>query len=97
MPGNRAGEVEYFVDRRGALLRALEQERRDPARFAFAGQVNVASSDEGRRLAREQAMALLRAGADHVTLGIVARDGAAALETMAREVAEPVRDAAGRA
>jgi alkanesulfonate monooxygenase SsuD/methylene tetrahydromethanopterin reductase-like flavin-dependent oxidoreductase (luciferase family) len=97
MPGNRAGEVEYFVDRRDALLRALEEAGRDPATFAFAGQVNVASNDDGRRRAREQAMALLRAGADHVTLGIVARDGAAALETMAREVAEPVRDAAGRA
>jgi hypothetical protein len=29
-------------------------------------------------------------------LGIVARDGPAALETMAREVAEPIRDASGR-
>jgi alkanesulfonate monooxygenase SsuD/methylene tetrahydromethanopterin reductase-like flavin-dependent oxidoreductase (luciferase family) len=96
MPGNRAGEVEYFADRRHALLRALEATGRDPATFAFAGQVNVPSNTAGRRLAREQALALLRAGADHVTLGIVARDGAAALRAMAREVAEPVRDASGR-
>jgi alkanesulfonate monooxygenase SsuD/methylene tetrahydromethanopterin reductase-like flavin-dependent oxidoreductase (luciferase family) len=97
MPGNRAGDVEYFVDRRDALMRALEEAGRDPATFAFAGQVNVAFSDDGRRLAREQALALLRAGADHVTLGIVARDGPEALRVMAREVAVPVREAAGRA
>jgi alkanesulfonate monooxygenase SsuD/methylene tetrahydromethanopterin reductase-like flavin-dependent oxidoreductase (luciferase family) len=96
MPGNRAGEVEYFADRRDLLLRALEATGRDPATFAFAGQVNVPSNTAGRRLARKQALALLRAGADHVTLGIVARDGAAALRAMAREVAEPVRDASGR-
>jgi hypothetical protein len=35
-------------------------------------------------------------GADHITLGIVARDGAPALEAMAREVAVPVLEAAGR-
>ena len=97
MPGNRAGDVDYFVDRRDALLRGLEEVGRDPATFAFAGQVNVPSSPDGRRLAREQAISLLRAGADHVTLGIVARDGPAALQTMAVEVAEPIRDAAGRA
>jgi alkanesulfonate monooxygenase SsuD/methylene tetrahydromethanopterin reductase-like flavin-dependent oxidoreductase (luciferase family) len=96
MPGNRAGDVDYFLDRRDALRRALDEVRRDPAEFAFAGQVNVASSADGRRLAREQATAFLRAGADHVTLGIVARDGPAALEAMARDVAEPIRDVAGR-
>ena len=96
MPGNRAGDVDYFVDRRDALLRALEAARRDPATFAFAGQVNVPSSPDGRRLAREQAISLLRAGADHVTLGIVARDGPDALRAMARDVAEPIREAAGR-
>ncbi len=96
MPGNRAGDVDYFVDRREALLRALEEARRDPATFAFAGQVNVPSSPDGRRLAREQAIALLGAGADHVTLGIVARDGPGALRVMARDVAEPIREAAGR-
>ena len=96
MPGNRAGDVEYFVDRRDALLRALDEAGRDPATFAFAGQVNVPSSPDGRRRAREEAIALVGAGADHVTLGIVARDGPAALATMAREVAEPVRDGSGR-
>jgi alkanesulfonate monooxygenase SsuD/methylene tetrahydromethanopterin reductase-like flavin-dependent oxidoreductase (luciferase family) len=96
MTGNRAGDVDYFVERRDALLRALDDVGRDPAGFAFAGQINVESSIHGRRRAREEALAFLEAGADHVTLGIVAREGSAALEAMAREVAEPVRDAAGR-
>ena len=87
MPGNRAGDVDYFVDRRDALRRALDEHGRDPAGFAFAGQVNVPSDADGRRRARDQGLALLRAGADHVTLGIVARDGPAAVEAMAREVA----------
>ena len=43
MPGNRAGDVDYFVDRQDALLRALDDAGRDPAAFSFAGQVNVPS------------------------------------------------------
>jgi alkanesulfonate monooxygenase SsuD/methylene tetrahydromethanopterin reductase-like flavin-dependent oxidoreductase (luciferase family) len=96
MPGNRAGDVPYFVDRRDALRAALDERGRDSASFAFAAQVNVPSDAEGRRLARDSALELLRVGADHITLGIVARDGAAALEAMAREVAQPVAEAAGR-
>ena len=96
MPGNRPGDVDYFVDRRDALRRALDAAGRDASTFSFAGQLSVASTREGLRLAREQALAFVRAGADHITLGIVARDGVPALEAMAHEVAEPTRDAAGR-
>ncbi len=96
MPGNRAGDVAYFIDRRDALRQALEAEGRDPAAFTFAGQVNVPATAEGRRRARDEALAFLSAGAGHVTLGIVASGGPGALEAMAREVAEPVAEAAGR-
>lgn len=97
MPGNRAGDVDYFLDRRDALRAALEAAGRDPAAFAFAGQLTVRSGPDGLRAAREEGLAFLRAGADHVTLGIVAREGPAAIDVMAREVAEPLREAAGRA
>ena len=97
MPGNRAGDIDYFIDRREALRRALEDAGRDPAAFSFAGQLNVPSAVSGRRDARAQGEAFLRAGADHLTLGIVARDGPDALRAMAREVAEPLRESAGRA
>jgi hypothetical protein len=84
------------VDRRDALRAALDEAGRDAGSFAFAAQVNVPSDPEGRRRAREAALAFVRAGADHITLGIVARDGPSALETMAREVAEPVAEAGAR-
>ena len=96
MPGNRAGDVAYFLDRREALLAALEAEGRDPSTFAFAAQVNVPSDTNGRRRARDAAREFVRVGADHITLGIVARDGPAALDLMAREVAQPVAESAGR-
>lgn len=96
MPGNRAGDVAYFAERRDALRAALEAAGRDPDAFRFAGQLNVPSDPDGRRAARGTALAFVRAGANHVTLGIVARDGPEALESMAREVAEPLRDAIGR-
>lgn len=96
MPGNRAGDVAYFIDRRDAIKAAFEAHGRDPGAFAFAAQVNVPSDADGRRRARETALEFLRAGADHMTLGIVARDGPDALEAMAREVAQPVVEAAGR-
>lgn len=97
MPGNRAGDVAYFIDRRDALRRALEGEGRDPGAFTFAGQLNVSSAPSDLRRGREQALQFLEAGADHITIGIPGREGPAAVAAMAREVAEPVRDAAGGA
>ena len=97
MPGNRPGDIAYFIDRRDALRRALDEAGRDPAAFAFAGQISVPTTSAGRRAALEQGLAFVRAGADHITLGVVPADGAAALLAMAREVAEPLRDAAQRA
>jgi alkanesulfonate monooxygenase SsuD/methylene tetrahydromethanopterin reductase-like flavin-dependent oxidoreductase (luciferase family) len=95
MPGNRAGDVAYFVERRDALRRALEVAGRDPATFTFAGQLNVSAAPADLRRGREQALQFLAAGADHVTIGIPGRQGPQAVAAMAREVAEPVREAAG--
>ena len=97
MPGTMAGAVAYFGERRDVLRRAIDAAGRDPASFAFAGQVEVGLEPAGLRAARESALGFIRAGADHVTLGIPGRSGPAGIEAMAREVAEPVRQAAGRA
>lgn len=97
MPGNRAGDVAYFVERRDALRRALEAAGRDPGAFTFAGQLNVSAAPADLRRGREQALQFLAAGADHITIGIPGREGPDAVAAMAREVAEPVRDAAGLA
>jgi alkanesulfonate monooxygenase SsuD/methylene tetrahydromethanopterin reductase-like flavin-dependent oxidoreductase (luciferase family) len=97
MPGNRAGEVAYFIERRDTLRRALEAAGRDPAGFTFAGQVNVSAEPAALRQGREVALTFLEAGADHITIGVPGREGPAAVAAMAREVAEPVRDSAGTA
>jgi alkanesulfonate monooxygenase SsuD/methylene tetrahydromethanopterin reductase-like flavin-dependent oxidoreductase (luciferase family) len=97
LPGTRAGDVAYFGDRRDALVRALEDVGRDPGDFLFAAQLSIASEPGSLRAARGAGVELVRAGADHVTLGIVAREGPAALDVVTREVAEPIREAAGRA
>ena len=96
MPGTMSGRIEYFVDRRTEILRALDAQGRDPATFSFAGQVEVALDPAGLRGARELALGFARAGADHVTLGIEGRAGPDGVATMAREVAVPVADAVGR-
>jgi alkanesulfonate monooxygenase SsuD/methylene tetrahydromethanopterin reductase-like flavin-dependent oxidoreductase (luciferase family) len=92
-PGDRAGEVGYFVDRRDALMRSLEAAGRDVAAFEVAGQ--VASSDDraGRRDALEAAIAMARAGATHLIIGIRAATGPAGLEVATREIAVPLREA----
>jgi alkanesulfonate monooxygenase SsuD/methylene tetrahydromethanopterin reductase-like flavin-dependent oxidoreductase (luciferase family) len=96
MPGTMAGRVEYFVERRAEILRALEAQGREPAPFAFAGQVEVVLDPAGLRVARELALGFVHAGATHVTLGIEGRAGPDGLLTMAREVAVPIAEAVGR-
>lgn len=96
MPGNRPGDVGYFADRRDALRVALEEAGRSEADFSFAGQLSVRSEPDSLRQAREAGLGFLRAGADHVTIGIVPREGPAALDVVAREVAAPLLEAAGR-
>jgi alkanesulfonate monooxygenase SsuD/methylene tetrahydromethanopterin reductase-like flavin-dependent oxidoreductase (luciferase family) len=95
LPGDRAGEVDYFVDRRHALRRALEAAGRDPAGFEVAGQVVSPADAAGRRTALDAALAMARAGATHVIVGIRAAGGPAALEVATREIAVPLREALG--
>ena len=79
------------------ILRALEADGHDPSSFTFAGQVRADVDAEGLRRAREEAMGLILAGAGHVTLGTPALAGADGMRRMASEVAQAIRDAAGRA
>lgn len=95
MPGNRAGDVAYFIDRRDRIKRALDVAGRDPAAFTFAAQVDCGASPAMRRAGLETARAFVRAGADHVMLGVAGTAGPDGLVLMAREVAEPLRDALG--
>jgi alkanesulfonate monooxygenase SsuD/methylene tetrahydromethanopterin reductase-like flavin-dependent oxidoreductase (luciferase family) len=91
-PGDRAGDVAYFRDRRDALLRAFEDAGRDPADFEFAAQVSAQGGANARHQAIGTSIEMTRAGATHVILALPTTDGPDAVRIVAREVAEPLRD-----
>ncbi|HYN70614.1 MAG TPA: LLM class flavin-dependent oxidoreductase [Candidatus Eisenbacteria bacterium] len=95
LPGGESGNIPYFVAKREELLRAMEAAGRDPTGFTFAAQVGVENERESLRRGRETALEFRRVGADHIIIGVPAREGPDGIETMAREVAEPLRDIAG--
>jgi alkanesulfonate monooxygenase SsuD/methylene tetrahydromethanopterin reductase-like flavin-dependent oxidoreductase (luciferase family) len=96
MPGNQAGDVAYFRQKRDEIRRALERVGRDDAEFTFAAQVDCGTSRAERAEALQVARASLAAGAGHVILGVPGSAGPEALRAMAREVAEPLREAVAR-
>jgi alkanesulfonate monooxygenase SsuD/methylene tetrahydromethanopterin reductase-like flavin-dependent oxidoreductase (luciferase family) len=90
MPGNRAGDVDYLVQKRDEMLRHLEAAGRDAAGFTFAAQVSCGEHSTDRRAALRAARALVSAGAQHVILGMAPGLGAGVLRLIAAEVAEPL-------
>jgi len=97
MPGDRAGDVGYFREKRDDLCRRLDAAGRDVDAFGFAGQVvsPVGSDAAGRRDALATARSFVEAGATHVVIGIAAAGGPDALRLAARDVAAPLRDITG--
>lgn len=95
LPGVNAGDVAYFTEKRDALLRAFDVAGRDPSGFSFVGQVACGTTAAERRRALEAAIALHRAGADHVILGLTPRLGPDGLRAVADEVAVPLRESGG--
>ncbi|HLY36080.1 MAG TPA: LLM class flavin-dependent oxidoreductase [Candidatus Limnocylindria bacterium] len=94
MPGNRADEIPYLVAKRDAMLREVDAIGRDPAGFTFAAQVSCGASEADRRGALGTARAFVEAGAQHVILGFAPGLGPDVLRAIAREVAEPLLEAA---
>lgn len=94
LPGTDAGNVAYFIEKRDEIRRALEAAGRDPSGFTFAAQLNSGSDEAGRCDARANALEFLAAGADHIIIGVPGRLGPDGLAAMARDVAEPLREAA---
>ena len=92
LPGNRAGDVPYFIEKRAEIRRALDAAGRDPDDFTFAAQLNAGGDAASRREALDVARAFVRAGAEHLIIGVPGRLGPEGLAAMAREVAEPLRD-----
>lgn len=90
LPGNRAGDSAYLVERRDEMLRALEHAGRDPSGFTFGGQVACGTTAKDRREALAAARAMVDAGAQHIILALVPRLGPDGLLAAIREVAEPL-------
>ncbi len=90
MPGNRPGDVAYFAAKRDQISRALEAAGRDPADFTFAAQLSCGATATSRREALETARAFVRAGANHVILGVPASVAPGGLADVAGEIAEPL-------
>jgi alkanesulfonate monooxygenase SsuD/methylene tetrahydromethanopterin reductase-like flavin-dependent oxidoreductase (luciferase family) len=91
MPGDRAGDVDYFADRRDALVRALEAHGRTPDGFGFVGQIVSGPDPSGRREALDAARRMVRAGATEIIVGTAASAGPDAVRTAAAEIAGPLR------
>jgi alkanesulfonate monooxygenase SsuD/methylene tetrahydromethanopterin reductase-like flavin-dependent oxidoreductase (luciferase family) len=89
----RPSDIDYFADRRDALLAAMEARGRDATRFSFAAQVATGRTREDRRKALETGREAIQRGATHVVLGMAPSLGAAGVDAVAREVAEPLRAA----
>jgi alkanesulfonate monooxygenase SsuD/methylene tetrahydromethanopterin reductase-like flavin-dependent oxidoreductase (luciferase family) len=90
MPGNRPGDVEFFVEARSNILRALEAAGRDPSAFSFAAQLSCGSTPADRRKALATARRFVAAGATHVILGLPASIAPDGMTALADEVAEPL-------
>lgn len=94
MPGNRAGETAYLVEKRDALLRAAGAIGRDPSGITFAGQVSCGMTPADRAAALASGRDLLSVGARHLILGFPLALGPEMLRAIAREVAEPLLEQA---
>jgi alkanesulfonate monooxygenase SsuD/methylene tetrahydromethanopterin reductase-like flavin-dependent oxidoreductase (luciferase family) len=91
----RPSDLSDFSERRAALVRALEAVGRDPDTFDFGAQIPTGSTAEERRHALAEAREAVRRGATHIILGVRPRLGPDAVEAVAHEVAEPLRQALG--
>jgi alkanesulfonate monooxygenase SsuD/methylene tetrahydromethanopterin reductase-like flavin-dependent oxidoreductase (luciferase family) len=88
-------EAAYLTERRTAILREMDALGRDPTGFAFGAQIATGLDARSRAAARELALTFVAAGATHLILGLPAHVGPDGLRAVAREVAEPIREALG--
>jgi alkanesulfonate monooxygenase SsuD/methylene tetrahydromethanopterin reductase-like flavin-dependent oxidoreductase (luciferase family) len=88
-------DLDYFSEKRDALLAALDAIGRDPSTFDLSAQIPTGTTASDRRWALDQARDAVKRGATHVILGMSPRLSAAGVDAVAREVAQPFRDALG--
>ncbi len=88
-------DIGYFSEKRDEILAALAEIGRDPSTFELSAQFPTGTTAAERRWALDQAREAVGRGATHVILGMPPRLGAAGVDAVAREVAQPLRDAIG--
>ena len=91
LPGGNAGDVDYFIEKRDALARALEDVGRDPRTFDLGAQVTAGTTAKDHRDAVEVSLRFIDAGASHLLIGMPSSQGGPGVEVVAREIAEPLR------
>ena len=93
--GARPSDLDYFSDRRDAVLAAMAEIGREAAGFAFVAQMPTGRTSAEHATALDLARDAVRRGATHVVLGMPPALGAAGVDAVAREIAEPLREAVG--
>lgn len=92
---NLDGTLEGFIERRDVLLRECEVIDRDSANIELSVQVIIPPDGKPRRAATRAAIAYGEAGASHILLTTLGREGADGIRRLASDVASPIRDAFG--
>ena len=90
----RPSDLDYFSDKRQKLLAALDTAGRGSAGFSFAAQIATGKTRQDRRAALSSGREAIQRGATHVVFGMAPSLGAAGVDAVAREVAQPLREAA---
>ena len=90
-PGNEAGNVAYFGEKRDALVAAMKAIGRDPSGFDAVAQVTAGRTAASRAEALTAARDSIDAGATHVVVAVSPDLGPAGLDDVARGLVEPLR------
>ena len=91
----RATDLEDFSRGRDAILEQLPAIGRDAGTFEFGAQIPTGDDADDRAKALAGAHDALSRGATHIILNLRPRLGPAGVDAVAREVAEPLRQAIG--
>ena len=88
-------DIPYFSEKRDGILAAMADAGRDPAGFAFAAQVPTGTTSESRRAAVDGALPSSAPARPTSSSACRPRLGPDGLTAVAREVADPLREALG--
>ena len=95
LPDGRTDRLPYLIEHRQKLLVRMAEIGRDPAGFALGMQVPTGATEADRADGLRLALDSVDAGATHIILSMPARLGADGVDAVAREMAEPLRQALG--